>query len=253
MKKFLFLFLSAVLLVGCGSTSQSENADSEVEDLIEKSAKQYDNWESYSAETKSSGNEDNNSYTETIFTDDTVYSYWTYEKANTNVLPSLSITHNDGAESCSLIERNGVMEAIHYQQVHEGAFIDEVYGNLIHNLLDFYVVDEKASVYFDKQIKKDGNDQILLISCPDVEAYNTFRETEYGDDEYYTQQEYKKIELSFLFDQDNNIQSYEIESVYIQDGKEQKYDSKTIYDHNIKPTYSVDQFEAFIEEAKNNS
>ncbi len=255
MKKFFCLLIAAFVLVGCGSSNEEMPQKSDVEELVEQAQKQYEQWANYSNRMTNESDDLVFQYTEVLFDNGIQYYYQTAELANGGVfIPSVNKIEKSGGTFCSLMEKNGEIVPSDYSEVTaDSVLVEELSKNLIDSLLESYVSNEETKDFFDKTIEKDGDDQILVITCPDLAAYNAYLQEKNKEDDYYSTLEYSDYRIEVTFDQDANLKMFEIDTKYTVDGKSYEYNPNNVYEHDITPTYTVQELDAFLQTAKENS
>lgn len=254
-KKFFCLLIAAFVLVGCGSSNEETAQKSDVEELVEQAQKQYEQWSNYSVRMTNESDDFVYQYTEVLFDDDVKYYYQSAELTNGGVfIPSINKIAKNGGGFCYLMEENGEVVSRDYSGLDaDSVLVEELSKNLIDSLLEYYVSNEETKDFFDKTIEKDGDDQILVITCPDLEAYNAYYHERNKEDDYYSTLEYSAYRIEVTFDQDANLTKYEIDTKYTVDGKSYEYNPNSVYEHDITPTYTVQELETFLQTAKENS
>lgn len=253
MKRLLCVLCACLTLTACSSgensTSETENKKDEAVELINKSAKQFDGWQMYIEEYEEiQGNNAGYSYQKEILNENDVkYQYTSYDDENKNIISDISKITKDKwevvyiDESKNTIYEGGPTES--YQVIDDKEVLDSFFVNGINSFFDIYINDEGTKDFFDKKVDTKDNEIILTITCPNVDAYNQYRKKKYNNASEFT----GDFEIIGYFDQDANLKSIKLHSESVEDGI---YEYEYNYKHINEPTYTIDEIENFIKEAK---
>lgn len=257
MKKLLCIICTCLILFACSSgessTAETKNKKDEIVELIDKSANQFEGWKMYSEEYEEiQGNNSGYSYhAEYLNDNDVKYRYFKGNSGNenTNFIPDVSKITKDKWETTYIDEsknsifEGGSMES--YQLNEDKEILDAFFMNEVNSLFDIYLSDETKD-FFDKKMESKDNEIILTITCSDLDAYNQYRQEKYDNAGEFT----GKMEVIGYFDQDANLKTIKVHSESVEDGI---YEYERNFKQIKEPTYTIDEIENFIKEAKSKS